>query len=190
MYRLIFLVLLTALLSCSKDDPEPPQVVIPDIINGTVLEINVTPADLVTPKTGFLVVSMTNTYYKVTFNAVDEAASNATILFATDSILSDDSREYANLGKDAVAYQPLKPNEVFIIFNDGRKVDAIFDVFTTFGGVFGEDVISQWREASDPTKPNKKAIDDIMELVRRYSDKDGAGPGTTPVFLKAEVSKL
>ena len=63
MYRLIFLVLLTALLSCSKDDPEPPQVVIPDIINGTVLEINVTPADLVTPKTGFLVVSMTNTDY-------------------------------------------------------------------------------------------------------------------------------
>src|SRR5687767_8247144 len=97
---LLFLVILTASVSCSKNEKGLPPVVIPDMIDGVILEINVTPINITTPDKGSLLISMQNTIYKVDFNAVAQAQSNATLFFASDSILRDDSREFAPLGKD------------------------------------------------------------------------------------------
>src|SRR5215213_2780347 len=144
MSRLIlFLFVLTASISCSKTNKPLPPVVIPDLIQGVLVEINVTPTNITTPNQGSLLISMQNTIYKVNFNAVPQAQSNATLSFDTDTILRDDSREFAQLPKDVVAYHPVGPNELTIRFTDGRKVFGWFDPNTTFGGVFGEQLIAQ-----------------------------------------------
>jgi hypothetical protein len=42
------------------------------------------------------------------------------------------------------------------------------------------DLISQWREASVPHKPNQKAKEDLRNLVRKYMDGNGNEPGIIP----------
>lgn len=190
MRRLPFLLVpLIVLISCAKKEAAPaPPVVIPGTINGTITEVSVTPLDITTPDKGSLLISANNTIYQVEFSAADESQSNAILFFASDTILTNESREFANLGKDAVAYNPVAENGITINFKDGRKISGGFDLITSFGGVFGEELISQWRDPSDPAKPNQKAIDDIRNFVHRYADKDGPGPGITPVYLSVTVS--
>lgn len=179
------------ILSCSKnDDNTSPVAVIPDIINGHVMEIMVTPVDSTTPGTGSFLIWMTNTIYKVDFNATAQTQSNAVLFFDSDTILTNDSREYANLGKDVIAYRPVGVNEITVAFYDGRKITGGLDAETSFGGTFGEALISQWRSSPEPTKPTQKAKDDIQNFVRRYDDKDGDGPETAPVYLSVTVSKV
>ena len=191
MYRLILLFLvLSAVISCSKDEEvSSTPVVIPDIIDGVITEFNVTPLDINTPDKGTFFISANNTNYKVDFNAVAESVSNARLIFESDTILTDQSREFANLGKDAIAYNPVAENQISIFFTDGRKISGLFDLRTSFGGVFGQALISQWRKPGDPSKPTQKAKDDIINLVKRYSDKDGPGPETAPQYLFVKVSK-
>jgi len=192
MYRLLALfLLLWTFVSCSKNDEgsSSTPVVIPDIINGGVTEFNVAPIDINTPGKGTFFISANNTIYKVDFNAVAESESNAVLIFNSDTILTDQSREFANLGKDAIAYNPVADNEILVLFHDGRKIDGLFNLNTSFGGVFGEALISQWRDPGDPAKPTQKAKDDIMNLVQRYADTDGPGPGTAPQYLFVKVTK-
>jgi hypothetical protein len=181
---------LIASISCSKDEEAPPPDIIPEVINGVIKEFGVTPVDITTPDKSTFSISMNNTMYKVESIAVAQSQSNAILFFASDSILTDESREFANLGKDAIAYSPVAQNLVTVTFNDGRKVSGSFDGSTSFGGVFGEQLISQWRDPADQTKPNQKAKDDISKFVTLYSDKDGAGPDNSPVYLLVQVSKL
>src|SRR6478609_7625915 len=103
----LFLVLGT-FMSCSKDDEmsSTPPVEIPDIINGYITEFNVTPIDIKKPDKGTFFISANNNIYKVDFNAVPKSESNAILIFDSDTILTDRSREFANLGKDAIAYNP------------------------------------------------------------------------------------
>jgi hypothetical protein len=188
---LIFIFSITALISCSKNKEAstiPPEV-IPANLFGSVYDFNMTPLDITTPDKGFFSLIMNGTLYKVVFNAVDEAAANATIRFASDSILMADSREYASLGRDVISYWPVAENEIEVFFKDGRKINGYFDENTKFGGTFGEQVIAQWRDPADPAKPNQKARSDIRNLVRRYADKDGPGPENAPVYLSVTVSK-
>jgi len=189
MYRfLVVFSVLTIFISCSKDeDGPPPAPVIPGVIDGFVTEFSLAPIDLTTPDKGGFYILSNNVRYEVVFNAVANAASNAVITFATDTILYDLSREFTNLGNDAIAYNPVSPNLIKVIFTDGRKVTGYFDPNTSFGGVFGAAVISTWRDPSDPTKPTQKAKDDIINLVHRYTDKDGPGPESSPQYLFAEV---
>lgn len=187
--RFLLPVMLFLALSCKKDNPSTPAVVIPNIINGTITDIEVAPVDITTPDKGTLFIIMNGTRYKVQFNAVAQAQSNATLAFSSDSILVNDSREYANLGQDVVSYNPLSPNEVTVIFYDGRKIVGQFDFNTKFGGAFGQALISQWRDANDPSKPNQKAKEDISNFVYLYDDVDGDGPGTEPTYLSVTVSK-
>lgn len=190
MYRLICVVLLSGLLSCSKDDDAPlPPEEIPNLLNGDVTTITVEPIDISTPDKANFLINVQNVLYKVTFNAVEQSASNATIVFATDSILSEFSREFADLGDDVLAYNPLKPNDITIAFTDGRKVFGQFTVGTSFGGTFGRDLIAQWRTPNDPSKPNNKAKTDLMNFVKLYEDKDGAGPETDPIYLSVTIKK-
>ena len=191
MYRfLILFIFLVSIISCSKDEGStPPPDQIPDIINGVVTEFKLSPIDINTPDKGTFLISANNTIYEVDFNAVAESESNAILLFDNDTILTDQSREIGNLGRDAVAYNPVRENEILIQFNDSRKIDGLFTSYTSFGGVFGEALISQWRTPNDPSKPTQKAKDDIINLVQRYSDKDGAGPETKPLPLFVTVSK-
>ena len=186
----LFLVLNT-FISCSKDDEmsSTPPVVIPDIINGFITEFTVAPIDINTPDKGTFFISAANTIYKVDFNAVAKSESNAILIFDSDTILTDKSREFANLGRDAVAYTPVAANEILVFFDDGRKIDGLFNSYTSFGGVFGENLISQWRDPGDPAKPTQKAKDDITNLVKRYGDKDGPGPETEPQYLFVTISK-
>jgi len=189
---LVFFLLLGTFISCSKNEEVPPTpVVIPDFIEGVITEFNVTPLDINTPDKGtfFIFTSANNTNYKVDFNAALEPVSNAILIFESDTILTDQSREFANLGKDAIAYYPVAENKISILFNDGRKVTGLFNLNTSFGGVFGEALISQWREPGNPSKPTQKAKDDIINLVQRYSDKDGPGPEKAPQYLFVKVSK-
>ena len=190
MYRFLALFLVVGtFISCSKDEDGPSTpVVIPDVINGVIAEFNLTPLDISTPDKGTFLISNVNTVYRVDFNVTTQAASNAFIIFTSDSILTDQSREFANLGKDAIAYNPVAENEISILFNDGRRVSGSFNLNTTFGRVFGSAVISQWRDPNDPAKPNQKAKDDIMGLVYRYRDKDGPGPETPRQYLFVTVS--
>ncbi len=186
---LILLITLGFLISCSKKDGTDPPVVIPNIINGTIAELNVTPIDITTPDKGFILVSMNNTIYKADFNAVPQSQSNAELFFESDTLLTDGSREIGNVGQDEVAYDFLGENKITIFFNDGRKITGLFDPFTIFHGSFGESLISQWRDPNDPAKPNQKAKDDITGFIERYSDKDGPGPGLSPIYLFVTVSK-
>jgi len=191
MYRLfVFFLLVSTFISCSKneDGPLPPDV-IPDIIEGVITEFNVTPVDINTPDKGTFFIAVNSTRYKVDFDAAAQSASNATLIFETDTILTDQSREFANLGPDAIAYYPVAENEITVSFHDGRRVKGLFDLNTSFGGVFGAALISQWRDPNDPTKPTQKAKDDIINLVQRYSDRDGPGPETAPQYLFVRVSK-
>src|SRR5437868_9228081 len=106
--RLVILFLLTALISCSKQKEETiPPALIPDIINGLINEIAVTPLNITTPDKGSFLISANNTIYQVEFNATDQAQSNAGLSFSSDSILTNESREFANFGKDVVAYNPV-----------------------------------------------------------------------------------
>ena len=178
------------LFSCSKDEQEQPAPdEIPKVINGVITEIELTPVNLTTPGLGTFFIAANNTRYRVEFNAVDYAASNAILIFDTDTILNDLSREYANLGSDAISYNPVRENQITLSFHDGRKVTGYFDFNTSFGGVFGQSVISEWRDPSDPSKPTQKAKDDIINLVHRYDDKDGPGPEIAPQYILATVSK-
>ena len=133
---------------------------------------------------------MNNSRYAVTLNAVPQSQSNAQVLFATDTVLVDQSREFANLGKDVVAYSPVYPNELTIRFTDGKRLFGYFDLNTDFGGTFGEALISTWRVPNDPAKPNQKAADDLKNFLKRYNDADGPGPGVSPTFFFVEVSRL
>jgi hypothetical protein len=191
MYRfLVLLCVIGTFISCSKnDEATPPPVVIPDVINGVITEFKVTPIDINTPDKGEFLIFSNNVIYKVDFNAVAESESNAFLLFDSDTILTDQSREFANLGKDAIAYNPVAANQILVQFNDGRKINGLFNSYTSFGGVFGEALISQWRDPSDPARPTKKAGDDIMNLVQRYSDKDGPGPETSPQYLFVTITQ-
>src|SRR5215218_604298 len=187
---LVFLLLITALISCSKKEEQRslPPAVIPDIVSGSIYEFNVTPLDITTPDKGYLVILMNDVMYKVAFNATDSAQSNAVLYFASDSILTNDSREFSNRGRDAIAYYPVAENELEILFKDGRKVVGRFDANTSFGGTFGEQLIAQWRDPADPAKPTQKAKDDIQNFIHRYADKNGPDVGTTPVYLSVTVS--
>lgn len=191
MYRFLALFfLLGVFISCSKDEEgSSTPVVIPDVIDGVITEFNLTPLDVNTPNKGTFFISANNTNYKVDFNAAAQSASNAILIFDYDTILNDQSREFGNLGKDAIAYNPVAANEISVVFDDGRKVNGSFDFNTSFGGAFGQALISQWRDSNDPAKPTQKAKDDIINLVQRYSDKDGPGPETTPQYLFVKVSK-
>ena len=190
MRRFLVLLLLITFGSCAKDDNGPTgTVVIPDVIEGVVTDFNVTPLDSITPDRGVFMVFAINNVYKVEFNAIAQLQSNATLEFATDTILNNESRAFANLGKDAISYNPVKDNEILLLFNDGRKITGTFNLNTNFGGVFGEALISRWRDPTDPAKPNQKAKDDIIHLVQRYGDKDGTGPETAPQYLFAKVTK-
>jgi hypothetical protein len=191
MYRfLVLFFILSIFISCSKNEggTSTPDV-IPTVINGSVTEFNVTPLDINTPGEGTFFIFANNTSYKVDFNAAAEAQSNARLIFASDTILTDESREFANLGKDAIAYYPVADNQIEIFFDDGRKINGLFDFNTSFGGVFGEQLISQWRNPNDPSKPTQKAKDDIINLLHRYADKDGPGPETAPEYLFVTVTK-
>ena len=179
-----------ALSSCSESSKDLPVAPIPDVINGAVISFTATPSNITTPDKTSFVVSMHSTRYTVTLDAVPQSQSNALVLFATDTVLVDESREFANLGKDAVSYNPVFPNEISIRFNDGRKVFAYFDFNTDFGGTFGETLISTWRVPNDPAKPNQKARDDLKNFLRRYSDADGPGPGISPTYFVVDVTKL
>lgn len=189
MYRLpVALAVSLIFISCAKSGSSSNPLVIPDNIEGVITELKLTPVDLNTPGKGeFFITSNVN--YKVEFDAADQSASNAFLIFETDTILTDQSREYTNLGKDAVSYNPVKENLVTIFFNDGKKITGSFDANTSFGGVFGEAVISQWRDTNDPSKPTQKAKDDLMNLVKRYADKDGPGPETVRQYLVVTVTK-
>jgi hypothetical protein len=187
---LVCLLFAVVVASCSKDEKKDlPPVVIPDIIVGTVLDVDFDPIDLTTPDKGTVRVLMNNTAYLVTFNAVSQAESNATLLFSTDSVITEDSREIGNLGSNKIAYNPVKDNEIHINFNDNRSVDGLFDINTSLGGTFGQGVISEWRDAADPSKPSDKARADLMEFLRRYEDKDGSGPEGAPIYLNVTVAK-
>jgi hypothetical protein len=186
---LVIFLLFSIFISCSKDEGgSPPPAVIPDVINGTITEFNLTPLNITTPDKGTFLISSAGTIYRVDFNAVADSASNAFLLFANDSILTDQSRGVGNVGRDAVAYAPVRENEIVIQFNDARKIDGLFNSYTIFGGTFGEDLINQWRDPADPAKPNQKAKDDIIHLVQLYSDKDGSGPETKPLPLLVTIS--
>ncbi|MEP6596976.1 MAG: hypothetical protein ABJA71_13570 [Ginsengibacter sp.] len=191
MYRfLIPLLVFNALISCSKKEAgSNPPVVIPDRIEGVITELDVTPINITTPDKGSFLISANNTSYKVDFNAVEQSQSNAELIFAYDTLLVNDSREFANLGKDAIGYSPLRANQITILIDSGRKVSGIFNPFTIFRGVFGQALISQWRDSNDPAKPNQKAKDDLTSFIERYSDKDGPGPNVTPTYLFVKVSK-
>jgi hypothetical protein len=191
MYRFItLLAFLVSSFSCSKDDGNaPPSDQLPDNIIGTVTEFRVSPIDINTPGQGTFLISANNTIYKVDFNAVAESESNAILLFDNDTILTDQSRELGNLGRDAVAYNPVRNNEILVEFSDGKKIDGVFNSYTSFGGVFGEALISEWRDPNDPAKPTQEAKNDLINLVHLYSDKDGNGPETKPQFLFVTVSK-
>jgi hypothetical protein len=191
--RQSFVCLLLALVvcSCSKDDKKDlPPAVVPDIIAGIAGDIYFDPIDVTTPDKGTFTVLMNNVSYLVTFNAVAQAESNATLSLSTDSILTGDSREIGNLGSNNVSYNPLKDNEIHINFTDPTKsISGLFDINTSLGGSFGSEVISQWRDVADPSKPNNKARADLMEFVRRYRDKDGSGPEGAPIYLAVTVKK-
>ncbi|HKH62803.1 MAG TPA: hypothetical protein VKA49_18300 [Flavitalea sp.] len=191
MFRLFVLAFVVlGLTSCSKSDNSPSVSPIPDVINGAVISFRATPLNITTPDKSFIEVSMQNVRYMVTLNAVPQSQSNALVLFATDTVLVDDSKEFANLGKDAIAYHPVSGNEITIRFNDGRKIFAYFDFNTDFGGTFGEALISTWRVPNDPAKPTQKARDDLKNFLSRYNDADGTGPGISPTYFFVDVSKL
>jgi hypothetical protein len=189
----IIIVLLSALpfIGCSKsDDPDPAVTPIPDIIQGQVREIDVTPVDINTPGQGSFIISMTGALYKVQFNATTQAESNAILLFANDTMLIEESREFGNFGFDVVAYNPVKENELLVQFNDGgKRIEGQFNQNTSFGGAFGRDLIEQWRETNVPNKPNQKAKDDITNFVSRYADSNGGEVGATPTYLKVTVTR-
>lgn len=191
MFRhLVLLFVFGNFISCTKNENKtPPADTIPVVINGSVAEITLTPLNITTPDKGNFFIFSNNTRYFVEFTATSNAQSNAIIIFDTDTILTDDSREYANLGDDAVSYNPVKSNNITLVFNDGRKVNGIFDLNTSFGGVFGKAIISQWRTPGDPTKPNQKARTDIINLIHLYGDKDGPGPEIAPQYLFAKISR-
>ena len=191
MYRLLVLFwVFTTFISCSKnEDGSLPPDVIPDIIDGVITEFEVTPLDINTPDKGTFLIAANNTRYRVDFDAAPQSASNAILIFESDTILTDQSREFTNTGPDAIAYYPVAENEITVSFHDGRRVKGSFDLNTSFGGVFGAVLISQWRDPVDPTKPTQKAKNDIINLVQRYSDRDGPGPETAPQYLFVKVSK-
>jgi len=190
MHRLLALFLvLSTFISCSKNEGSLTPEVIPASLDGVLTDFNLTPLDINTPDKGSFFISANNTNYRVDFDAAAQVASNAIIKFVTDTILIDQSREFTNLGKDAISYNPVAPNIITIFFNDGNKIIGSVDLNSSFGGVFGETLISQWRDPADPAKPNQKAKDDIIHLVHRYADKDGPGPGITPQYLFVTVSK-
>ena len=167
-----------------------PPGTIPDVINGIVISFIATPTNITTPGKTSIVISMNNTRYAVELNAVSQSQSNALVLFATDTVLVDESREFANLGKDVVSYNPVSANEITIRLNDGKKIFGYFDLNTDFGGEFGEALISTWRNPLDPSKPNQKARDDLKNFLNRYSDADGSGPAISPTYFFVGVSKL
>ena len=190
MFRRIAVILfLISAVSCSNDEKGLPPVVIPDNINGPISEIMVTPINITTPDKGTLLISMNNTMYKVQFNAVAQSQSNGSLSFASDTIIRDDSRAFANLGPDAIAYNPVGPNQIIFHLNDGKKIMGWLDVNSSFGGTFGQTLISTWRDPTDPAKPTPKAKSDISKFVSLYADKDGSGPGIAPVYLSVQVSK-
>src|ERR1700694_3676187 len=96
-FLVLFLVLST-FISCSKNEAgSSTPVVIPGNIDGEITEFNVTPLDITTPDKGTFFISANNTSYKVDFNATAESQSNAILIFESDTILTDQSREVANL---------------------------------------------------------------------------------------------
>ena len=185
-----FMLALGVFISCSKNDTGPVgPVVIPDSIDGVVVEFKLIQIDVNTLDKGTFFVTADNTKYRADFTASAEAESNAILKFQNDTILTDQSREFANLGSGAIAYNPVSANQISVFFHDGRKISGSFNQSTSFGGVFGEALISQWRDPGDPAKPTQKAKDDLINMVQRFDDKDGTGPDTTPQYLFIKISK-
>lgn len=180
-----------ALLSCKKDSTPPTVTPVPDIIRGQVREIEVVPVDVNTPGQGSMVVQMNDALYKVQFNVTAQAQSNASLYFANDTLLADESREYGNFGQDVVAYSPLRENEILIEFSQGTKrIEGSVSFYTGFVGVFGRNQISQWRESNDPSKPNAMAREDIRNFISRYMDSNGDEAGMSPLYLSVSVARM
>lgn len=191
MFRIfIFLMVFGGVLACSKSDQSLAPAPIPGNIDGIVIGFTAMPQNITTPDKNFFVISMNGTRFRVDMNAVPQSQSNALVFFSTDTILVDQSREFANLGKDAVSYNPVAQNDITIRFADGKKIFGWFDLNTDLGGVFGETLIFTWRNPADPAKPNQKARDDLRNFMRRYSDSDGPGPGTAPTYFFVEISRM
>ena len=189
MARFLALFLVLGIFSCSKNEViQPPPAPIPGSFDGVINEIGLTPIDLNTPDKGTIYMAVNNTVYQIDFDATTQSASNAILKFATDTILNDQSREFASFDKNTIAYNPVSPNLITISFTDGNKITGVFTLNSSFGGVFGETLISTWRTPGDPGKPTQKAKDDIINLVERYSDKDGPGPETAPQYVFVKVS--
>ena len=186
---LVIAVIITFSISCSNKESPTPPFVIPDKIGGPISDMFVTPLNITTRDKGFFLISMNNVVYKVQFDAVPQAQSNAVITFASDTVINSNSRAFANLGKDAISYNPVGPNSIIVHFNDARRIDGTFDNYSSFGGDFGESLIATWKEPADPAKPTQKAKDDISKFIMRYSDADGSGPGIAPVYLNVTVTK-
>ena len=189
MARFLALFLVLGIFSCSKNEVvQPPPPPIPGSFDGVINEIGLTPIDLNTPDKGTIYMAVNNTVYQIDFDAVTQSASNAILKFASDTILIDQSREFASFDKNTIAYNPVGGNLITISFTDGNKITGAFNLNTSFGGVFGETLINTWRTPGDPGKPNQKAKDDIINLVHRYADKDGPGTGTTPQYVFVKVT--
>ena len=185
----LFLIAVIIGVSCSNKESGPTQVVIPDKINGPILEMMVTPININTPDKGYFTISMNNIIYKVQFDAVPQGQSNAVLTFASDTMINSNSRAFANLGKDAIAYNPVGPNSLIIHFNDARRIDGSFGNQSGFGGTFGESLIATWKDPADPAKPTAKAKTDISKFISLYSDADGSGPGIAPIYLNVTITK-
>jgi hypothetical protein len=185
----LFLFAITVAFSCSNKESPTPPVVIPDKIIGSVSEMMVTPKNISTPDKGYFLISMNNVVYKVEFDEVPQSQSNAVLTFASDTMINANSRAFANLGKDVIAYNPVGPNEITMHFNDARRIDGSFNNQSSFGGSFGESLIATWKDPADPAKPNQKAKDDISKFIKLYEDADGAGPGIAPIYLLVQVTK-
>ena len=67
--------------------------------------------DSITPDKGIFLISANNTNYKVEFNAVAKSQSNASLEFATGTILTDECREFASMGNDKI-FKSLMQNHV------------------------------------------------------------------------------
>ena len=188
MARFLALFLVLGIFSCSKNEVvQPPPPPIPGSFDGVINEIGLTPIDLNTPDKGTIYMAVNNTVYQIDFDAATQSASNAILKFASDTILIDQSREFASFDKNTIAYNPVGVNLITISFTDGNKITGAFNLNTSFGGVFGETLINTWRTPGDPGKPNQKAKDDIINLVHRYTDKDGPGPESGPQYVFAEI---
>jgi hypothetical protein len=124
MYRLLLaLLIVTTWSSCSRNNDDSnnnPPPTVPNIITGYVSEFSVDPVDMTTPEKATLLVSMNNTFYRVEIAPAAQSEHNATISFLSDSILTTDSREFANFGPDIAAYAQLRTRHCSLCAGTGK----------------------------------------------------------------------